>query len=53
MRPKSQYRHMNRRAARVLRDLYFVGRIKQTDLARMFGRSQGTVSKIISGQSWS
>jgi DNA-binding MarR family transcriptional regulator len=53
VRPKSHYRNMNRKAAKVLRDLYYVGKIKQTELARMFGRSQGTVSKIISGQSWS
>jgi DNA-binding MarR family transcriptional regulator len=53
MRPKSHYRNMNRKAAKVLRDLYFVGKLKQHELARMFGRTQGTVSKIISGQSWS
>jgi DNA-binding transcriptional regulator LsrR (DeoR family) len=52
MRPKSKYRHMNPLAARVIRDLYFVGKLKQRELARMFGLRQHSVSRIVSGQVW-
>jgi DNA-directed RNA polymerase specialized sigma subunit len=48
VKPKRHYRHMNPRAARVIRDLYFVGRLKQHEIGRMFGLRQGSVSRIVS-----
>lgn len=50
---KRFYRDMNPRIAAVIRDLYFVGKLKQHEIGRMFGKRQGTVSRIISGQVWS
>jgi len=38
--------------ARAVRDLYFVGRLKQREIGRMFGLSQGNVSRIVSRQVW-
>lgn len=52
VKPKRHYRHMNPRAARVIRDLYFIGKLKQHEIGRMFGLRQGSVSKIVSGQVW-
>ena len=52
MKPKRHYRHMNPRAARVIRDLYFIGKLKQHEIGRMFGLRQGSVSRIVSGQVW-
>jgi hypothetical protein len=51
-RPKRFYRNSNPRVAAVIRDLRFVGKMKQTDLGRMFGMAQGSVSRICSGQVW-
>ena len=53
MRPKTRYRHMTPRAASAIRALYFVGKLKQHEIARMFGIRQNTVSRIVSGQVWS
>ena len=53
MKPIRRYRHMSPLAARAIRDLYFVGKLKQHELARMFGIGQGSVSRIVSGQTWS
>ena len=50
--PKRFYRGMSPLAARAIRDLYFVGKLRQTDLARMFGIRQNSVSRIVSGQVW-
>lgn len=50
---KRHYRHMTPKAAKVIRDLYFVGRLKQHEIGRMFGLRQHSVSRIVSGQSWS
>ena len=52
-RPKRAYRNMTPRTAKVMRDLYFVGKLKQHEIGRMFGVKQGSVSRIISGQVWS
>lgn len=49
---KRYYRNMTPLAAKTIRDLYFTGRMKQKDIARMFNIRQGSVSRIISGQSW-
>ena len=43
---------MTRRKAELIRELYLFGRIKQAELARRFGISQGNVSRIVSGQVW-
>jgi DNA-binding MarR family transcriptional regulator len=53
MRPKRHYRDMTPKAARVIRDLYFVGKLKQREIGRMFGIRQHSVSRIVSGQVWS
>jgi DNA-binding transcriptional regulator LsrR (DeoR family) len=44
---------MNPLSVRVIRDLYFVGKLKQRELGRMFGVRQCTISKIVSGITWS
>lgn len=45
-------KHMTPLAALVMRDLYFIGKLKQHQLVRMFGVNQGHVSKIISSVIW-
>ncbi len=50
---KRHYRTMTPLAAHVMRDLYFIGKLKQHELARMFGILQGSVSRVLSGQVWS
>jgi len=52
MRPKSYYRHMTPKAAQTIRQLYFVGKLKQREIGKMFGIKQHIVSRIISGQVW-
>ena len=51
-RPKAFYRDMSPKIATVMRDLYFVGKLKQHEIGRMFGKRQGTVSRIISESVW-
>ena len=51
-RPKRYYRHSSPIMARAARELYFVGRLKQHQIARMFGLRQHSVSRIVSGQTW-
>lgn len=51
-RPKRYYRHMSPLAARAIRELYFVGKLKQREIGRLFGIKQNTVSRIISGLVW-
>lgn len=51
--PAKKYRDMNPKIAKVMRDLYFVGKLKQREIGRMFGKRQGVVSRVISGQVWS
>jgi DNA-binding transcriptional regulator LsrR (DeoR family) len=51
-RPKRRYRNSSPMVARVIRDLYFVGRLKQKELARMFGLAQSSVSRIVAAQVW-
>jgi len=38
--------------ANLIRELYFVGRLKQRELAKGFGMTQGSISRIVSGQVW-
>ena len=51
-RKKKFYRQMTPEVAKVMRELYFVGRLKQHEIGRMFGCKQNSVSRIISGQAW-
>jgi len=52
LRPKRFYRQSSPLVARVARDLYFVGRLKQHEIGRMLGLSQGNVSRMVSGLVW-
>lgn len=52
IRPKSRYRQSSPMVARMVRSLYFVGRLKQHEIGRMFDLRQGSVSRIVSGQCW-
>lgn len=52
MRPKSHYRGMTPERATEIRRRYFGRDAKQAELAAEYGRSQGSISRIISGQSW-
>lgn len=49
---KRSYRNSSPLVARVARDLYFVGKLKQRDIGRMFGLRQHSVSRMVSGQTW-
>lgn len=51
-RPKSRYRHMNPEKAREIRLLYFGRRMKQREIAELYGIRQHTVSRIVSGLVW-
>lgn len=51
-RRRRRYRHMTPLAARVIRDLYFVGKLKQHEIGRMFGLRQHSVSRIVSLHVW-
>lgn len=52
MRPKKHYRDMTPKITQLMRDLYFIGGLKQHEIGRMFGKPQGSVSRVISGQVW-
>ena len=52
MRPKTFYRHMTPAKAAEIRRRYFAREAKQLALAREYGVSQNTVSRIVSGLSW-
>ena len=51
-RPKRFYRQSSPLVARAARELYFVGRLKQREIGRMFGLRQCSVSRMVSGQVW-
>lgn len=51
-RPKRYFRNGSPLVARMAHDLYFIGRLKQTDIMRMFGVNQSSVSRYVNGQSW-
>jgi DNA-binding transcriptional regulator LsrR (DeoR family) len=53
MNQKSRYRHMTREKAHEIRRRYFAREATQAQLAAEFGIRQGSVSRIVSGQSWS
>jgi hypothetical protein len=53
MRPKRFYGHMNPVIAWMIRTLYFSRHMNQTQLAAFFQIGQGTVSRIVSEQTWS
>jgi DNA-binding transcriptional regulator LsrR (DeoR family) len=50
--PKRFYRNSSPRVAAVIRDLYFVGKLKQWQIGKMFGMRQHSVSRIVSGRVW-
>lgn len=52
-RPKRFYRNSSPLVARVARDLYFIGKLKQHEIGRILGLRQGSVSRIVSGYTWS
>lgn len=53
MRPKRHYRHMTPEKAAEIRRAYFSREAKQQELAERYGIRQNTVSRIVSGLSWS
>ena len=52
-KPKKSYRHMDADKAREIRLRYFRREAKQAQLAAEYGIAQHTVSRIVSGLSWS
>lgn len=50
--PKRYYRHMDYAKAERIRELYFSRKMKQAELAEVFGLRQGSVSRIVSGLVW-
>ena len=52
-KPKTRYRHMDAEKAREIRVRYFRREAKQAQLAAEYGVTQHTVSRIVSGLSWS
>ena len=49
---KRFYRDMTPEKAAEMRRLYFVEKLRQVEIARLFGVAQGTVSRIISDAVW-
>lgn len=49
---KRYYRDMTPLAAKTIRQLYFEGKLKQREIAWLFGIAQGSVSRIVSSQVW-
>jgi predicted XRE-type DNA-binding protein len=52
MKPKRHYKNSNPRTAMEIRDLYFKRIFKQTEIARIYGIPQSSVSKTVSGVVW-
>lgn len=51
-RPKRFYKHSSPLVAKAVRDLYFIGRLKQHEIGKIFGLRQCSVSRIVSRQVW-
>lgn len=51
-RPKSRYGDTSPAIAEFVRWLYFRARLKQKQIANIVGLGQGSVSRIVSGQTW-
>jgi DNA-binding transcriptional regulator LsrR (DeoR family) len=49
---KTFYRNSNLRVAMEVRDLYFARVFKQAELGELYGLSQSTVCRMISGVVW-
>lgn len=49
---KSHYRGLTREQAREIRRRYLSREATQPQLAREYGRSQSSISRIVSGQVW-
>lgn len=52
-RPKRFYGHMCPVIAQMIRELYFSRHMNQPQLASFFRIRQNSVSRIVSGQTWS
>jgi len=52
-RPKRYYRQMTADKAAEIRRAYFAREAKQSELGRRYGIGQNTVSRIVSGITWS
>ena len=52
LQQKRWYRHMDYDKAERIRELYFTRRMKQAELAQLFGVRQCTISRIVSGRVW-
>lgn len=52
-RPKRRYRHMTPEKAQEIRRRYFRREATQAKLAEEYGIKQNTVSRIVSGITWS
>lgn len=48
----SFYRKMGPAKAEEIRVLYFKQKVKQKDISKIYGISQGNVSRIVSSQVW-
>lgn len=51
-RPKRFYRGMTPEKAREIRRLYFVDRLKQHEIGKLYGLAQSSVHRIVSGFTW-
>lgn len=49
---KTHYRGLTREQAHEIRRRYLRREANQPQLAREYGRSQGSISRIVSGQVW-
>ena len=49
---KRRYRNMTPAKARRIRHLYFEKGLRQWEIGKMFGITQHSVSRIVSGKSW-
>lgn len=51
-RPKSRYRDSSPTVAEFVRWLYFRGKLKQRQIGELLGMQQGSISRIVSRQTW-
>lgn len=51
-RPKRFYRDMTPTKAREIRRLYFVDRLKQHEIGKLYGLAQSSIHRIVSGFTW-
>lgn len=53
MKPKRRYRHMTPEKAAEIRRAYFAREANQRQLGERYGITQHSISRIVSGYSWS